>query len=77
MSIVTSFSGLCLLLVLGKYLRVKIKIFQKLYLPSSVIAGILGLTIIQISGSSLPSGWTAGWSSLPDFLSTSYLRRYF
>ena len=68
MNIVTSFSGLCLLLVLGKFLRVKIKIFQKLYLPSSVIAGILGLIIIQISGSSVPSGWTAGWSSLPGFL---------
>jgi len=68
MGIVTSFSGLCLLLVLGKFLRVKIKIFQKLYLPSSVIAGILGLIIIQISGSSLLSGWTAGWSKLPGFL---------
>ena len=68
MSIVTSFAGLCLLLVLGKYLRVKIKFFQKLYLPSSVIAGVLGLIIIQISGTSLPAGWTAGWSALPGFL---------
>jgi len=68
MSIVTSFSGLCLLLIAGKYLRVRIKLLQKLYLPSSVIAGILGLIIIQVSGRSLPSYWTAGWSTLPGFL---------
>ena len=68
MAIVTAFSGLCLLLVIGKYLRVKIKLFQKLYLPSSVIGGILGLIIIQVFGGSLPSMWTAGWSKLPGFL---------
>lgn len=68
MDIVTSFSGLCLLLVVGKFLRVKIKFFQQLYLPSSVIGGILGLVIIQIFGGSLPSGWIAGWSQLPGFL---------
>ena len=68
MSIVTSFSGLCLLLIAGKFLRVRIKLLQKLYLPSSVIAGILGLIIIQVSGRSLPSYWTAGWSTLPGFL---------
>ena len=68
MEIVTSFSGLCMLLIIGKFLRVKIKLLQRLYLPSSVIGGILGLTIIQVSGGSLPSYWTAGWSSLPGFL---------
>jgi ESS family glutamate:Na+ symporter len=68
MSIVTSFSGLCLLLIAGKFLRVRIKLLQKLYLPSSVIAGILGLIIIQVSGRSLPSYWTEGWSTLPGFL---------
>jgi len=68
MTIVTSFCGLCLLLVAGKFLRVKIRLFQKLYLPSAVIGGILGLIIIQASGSSLPSVWTTGWSELPGFL---------
>lgn len=68
MDIVTSFSGLCLLLLAGKLLRVKVKLFQRLYLPSSVIGGLLGLAIIQVSGSSLPAGWTAGWTALPGFL---------
>jgi len=68
MSIVTSFTGLCLLLVLGKLARVYIPIFQKLYLPASVIGGILGLTILQISGDAIPREWIAGWSKLPGFL---------
>ena len=68
MTIVTSFCGLCLLVVLGKLARVKIKLFQQLYLPSSVIGGILGLIIIQVWGNALPTQWTAGWSKLPGFL---------
>ena len=67
MTIVTSFCGLCLLLVIGKFIRLKVKIFQKLYLPSAVIAGILGLIIVQLTGDKL-SAWTAGWSDLPGFL---------
>jgi len=68
MSIVTSFSGLCLLLILGKYARVKIKLLQKLYLPSSVIGGLFGLMVVQLAGKSLPSMWIAGWQQLPGFL---------
>ena len=68
MDIVTSFAGLSLLLVLGKYLRFRISILQKLYIPTSVIAGILGLIIIQVVGDQIPQGWTAGWTKLPGFL---------
>jgi len=67
MTIVTSFCGLCLLLALGKFLRVEIKFFQKLYLPSAVIGGIIGLILIQIFGVRLDN-WTSGWTSLPGFL---------
>jgi ESS family glutamate:Na+ symporter len=67
MTIVTSFCGLCLLLVIGKFLRVEIKFIQRLYLPSAVIGGIIGLILIQIFGSRLDN-WTAGWTSLPGFL---------
>jgi len=66
--IVPSFCGLCFLVVLGKLARVKVKLFQKLYLPSSVIGGILGLVIIQIAGDALPAYWRAGWPELPGFL---------
>ena len=38
MDIVLSFSALCILLVVGKLLRVEIRLFQKLYLTASVIA---------------------------------------
>lgn len=68
MSIVMSFCGLSLLLLLGKLARVKIGLLQRLYLPSSVIGGIIGLIVLQVCGDGLPAGWTAGWSKLPGFL---------
>ena len=68
MDIVTSFAGLSFLLVIGKFLRIKIKVLQRLYIPTSVIAGLIGLIILQSLGSSIPRGWTAGWSELPGFL---------
>ncbi len=68
MTIVISFCGLCLLLVVGKLLRVKIKLLQRLYLPSSVIAGIIGLIIISTCKAYIPPDWFAGWSKLPGFL---------
>lgn len=68
MDIVTSFAGLSLLIVAGKFLRVRIKLLQRLYIPTSVIAGILGLLVLQIGGDAVPAAWTAGWSQLPGFL---------
>ena len=68
MVIVLSFSSLCILLVVGKILRVKIKLLQRLYLPAAVIGGLIGLVIIQLTGDNLPAGVTAGWSKLPGFL---------
>jgi ESS family glutamate:Na+ symporter len=76
MTIVTSFCGLCILLLAGKFLRVKIPLLQKLYLPSCVIAGLLGLLIIQVTtrvcaSNDVPyvlESWTAGWSKLPGTL---------
>ena len=43
-----SFVLLCLLLGVGHLLRTKLRILQKLYLPSCVIAGLVGLAVIQI-----------------------------
>ena len=68
MAIVLSFSSLCLLLITGKLLRVKVRLFQKLYLPASVIGGLLGLVVLQAFGGYLPEDATAGWSRLPGFL---------
>ena len=68
MAIVLSFTSLCILLIIGKVLRVKVRLLQKLYLPAAVIGGVAGLLIIQISGDILPEAVTAGWTRLPGFL---------
>ncbi len=68
MTIVLSFTSLCLLLILGKVLRVKIKLLQKLYLPAAVIGGLAGLIIVHFTGDYLPREVTAGWDKLPGFL---------
>jgi ESS family glutamate:Na+ symporter len=68
MNVVMSFCGLSILLLVGKFLRVKVRLFQKLYLPSSVIGGLFGLIILSCCGDILDPGWTAGWSKLPGLL---------
>lgn len=68
MQIVMSFCGLCLLLVVGKFLRVKLKFIQRLYLPTAVVAGVVGLVLVSSLGDHLHAGWTAGWGKLPGFL---------
>ena len=71
---------LCLLLGAGYLLRIRIKLFQKLFLPACVVGGLLGLLIIQtltaMDGLGEPiqrinavlSGWTGPWRKLPAFL---------
>jgi len=68
MTVVMSFCGLCLLLAVGKLLRAKVRLFQLMYLPSSIIAGLLGLLLIQFGGEYIPDGFTAGWGKLPGLL---------
>jgi ESS family glutamate:Na+ symporter len=66
-----SFGCLCVLLGLGYWLRRRIRLLQLLYLPASVIAGIVGLTLLQLlnaAGAPAPASATAGWSSLPGWL---------
>lgn len=66
-----SFGCLCVLLGLGYWLRRKLVFLQRLYLPASVIAGLLGLTLFQtLKGFevAVPVEVTAGWSKLPGLL---------
>lgn len=73
-----SFGCLCLLLGLGYWLRRRVRFLQRLYLPASVIAGLLGLVIIQVMRGfdpvvpgwrlSLPPEATTGWDQLPGLL---------
>ncbi len=61
-----SFGCLCVLLGLGYWLRRKLVVLQRLYLPASVIAGLLGLLIFQTLD--VPSEVSAGWNKLPGLL---------
>ncbi len=61
-----SFGLLCLLLGAGYWLRRKIALLRRLYLPASVVAGLLGLCLLQLFD--LPAEAVAGWNSLPGLL---------
>ena len=75
-----SFVMLCVLLAVGHILRSKIRLLHKLYLPSCVIGGLVGLIIIQTfvslqgrsevmaSISSTISEISAPWSKIPGLL---------
>ena len=62
------FCFLSVLLVLGKALRTSCSVFQKLYLPSSVIGGLIGLIIISIFHKYIPTEWVNMTKKLPGFL---------
>ena len=65
------FIGLCLAMYAGYLLRSKVRLLQWLYLPSSVLGGLLALAVIQTAGHighPLPADWTAGWDALPGLL---------
>ncbi len=68
MLIVKSFCALCLLLVIGKALRSSLPWLQKLYLPSSIIGGLVGLLLLNVSPAPMAADWSAGWNRLPGFL---------
>ena len=48
MQAVIIFTILSSLLVVGKFLRVRAQFLQRLYLPSSVIGGLVGLAVLNI-----------------------------
>ncbi|MDA3925554.1 MAG: sodium:glutamate symporter [Kiritimatiellae bacterium] len=70
MIIAISFCFLCILVLVGSYLRMRVSLFHKLYIPSPVIAGLIGLVVIQSTNHlniPLPETCTAGWSKIPGF----------
>jgi ESS family glutamate:Na+ symporter len=68
MSAVIIFCALSLLLVIGKLVRLSIPILQRLYLPSSVISGVIGLIIISCFREHIPQETISGIGKLPGFL---------
>ncbi len=66
-----SFGCLCVLLGLGYWVRRRVVLLQKLFLPASVIAGLLGLLVFQVAngmGHPVPAKVSVGWSDLPSAL---------
>ncbi|MBN2162713.1 MAG: hypothetical protein JW713_07205, partial [Pontiellaceae bacterium] len=66
-----SFGCLCVLLGLGYWLRRRLLFLQRLYLPASVIAGLLGLLVLQAAraiGHPVSAEATHGWGDLPGLL---------
>ncbi len=49
-----AFIALCVLMLVGHVLRTRIRALQWLYLPASVIAGLVGLAVVQTVGALAP-----------------------
>lgn len=67
-------SLLSVLLLVGTFLRAKVKLFQSLYLPASVIGGFIGMIISpeilgRFSNYSIYEEWIKTYSLLPGILS--------
>lgn len=68
MTAIIVFCSLSVLLVIGKILRTAVPVFQKLYLPSSVIGGIFGLIIFTFFGDKIPAEVINGIKRIPGFM---------
>jgi ESS family glutamate:Na+ symporter len=68
MNAVIIFTALSTLLVVGKALRMRIPVLQRLYLPSSVIGGLVGLLTLSLAGKYVPEDITSGIRAVPGFL---------
>lgn len=68
MNAVYVFLALSVLLLLGKAVRLRISLLQQLYLPSSVIGGIIGLVGLTLWREKLPAELVPTMSAVPGFL---------
>lgn len=65
------FFSLCILLVfllLGKFLRVKVKLFQRIFLPASIIGGFLALFLGPYMLDYIPEFIMGSWRQIPGLL---------
>lgn len=68
MTAIIVFCLLSMLLIVGKLLRSTFSFFQKLYLPSSVIGGLVGLLLVSLLREYIPGDWINATKKLPGFL---------
>lgn len=67
MTAVIVFVLLSVLLVAGKALRVRLSLLQRLYLPSAVVGGLLGLAFLNAFPRVVPAEVVTGMRQLPGF----------
>ena len=61
-----AFIGLCMLLLVGHWLRTRLRLLQWMYLPACVIAGLVGLGLVaglNALHASVPSVGAVGWQA--------------
>ena len=69
MNAIVVFTVLSLLVVVGKVLRVRSSLLQRLYLPSSVVGGLFGLFVLSVLGPTrVPAELTDGMRAVPGFM---------
>ena len=68
MMAVCVFVALSALLFIGKIVRMKLTFLQRLYLPSSVVGGIVGLALVSAFGQYIPAEGIADAQKVPGFL---------
>ena len=61
-------SALGALLLVGVILRTKISLFKKIYMPASLIAGVIGAILGHNCLGLLPQEMTSTWGALPTSL---------
>ncbi len=67
-SVFFSICILCLFLIAGKILRAKLKLFQTIFLPASIIGGFIGLTAGPFVFDIIPETLLISWRQLPGIL---------
>lgn len=68
MTAIMSFCAICVLLATGMAIRSFFPIFQRLFIPASVIGGFIGLIVINALGHILSPDWFIAFGKLPGFL---------
>ena len=68
MMAVCVFVALSALLFVGKIVRMKLTFLQRLYLPSSVVGGLIGLAIVSVFGGRIPEEGVMVAQKVPGFL---------
>ena len=68
MTAIMSFCAICVLLAAGMAIRSFFPIFQRLFIPSSVIGGFIGMAAINTLGHVISPDWFIAFGKLPGFL---------